>query len=55
MESILFLSHDIMPDTIQYCIILPYCILFYFLFFCFFGFIPYAHTICRGECYDEEY
>jgi hypothetical protein len=35
-----------MPDTIPYFSILPY------LFFGFLGFVPYAHTICRGECYE---
>ncbi len=38
-----------MPDTIRYCITLPYSI---FLFLFFFGFVPYTYTTCRGDvCY----
>ncbi len=45
VESVLYLkNHDIMPDTVLY-------ICYHTVFICWvFFFLPYADTICRGEC-----
>jgi hypothetical protein len=47
MVSVVYLSYNIMPDTIQYCITLPYSI-----FFCWFFVVLYhTHTQYVGEMY----
>jgi hypothetical protein len=50
METVFYLKPQYYAryHTILFYITILYCILF--LFFVLFCFIPYAHTICRGEC-----